>query len=238
MISIEDSIVNDKRLILQTGQAARVLSIGTSWSTIRIGARLAFDDLGVTVRGNPRFYMGVLSSPSAGLANGPLTDTTSHFVGNIDQGTSWVRATSPTRYTVASSTSAKGKKVGATVTGIATAGGQRLYSGDTTIRVIQIGEIVKGSPNFTIRLAQNTSTSTPADTTITQLETAMEAASMVAAVAYLDGEGIGDYVNVSSSDTAIAVDEGTDGSLDAICVAWSIDSPACYVSEVLFNKIA
>jgi hypothetical protein len=142
------------------------------------------------------------------------------------------------RYTAASNTNVKGKKIGNTITGIATAGGQRLISGDTSIRAVQIVEIVKGSPNFTLSVIMNNSSSTPADTSSTHLKTALESESMAAAVTYLNTLGVGAYVRVASANSALAVSEATDGYLDAVCVAWDRDFPACYVSEVLFAKVA
>lgn len=238
---IGSAIGSDERLVLRTNQAARVLSIGTNWTTLRVGARITFDDFGFTVQGNPRFFMGVMSNPASGasgLTNGPLNYVTSHFVGNVDTTQDWSRTAGPVKYTAASNLPAKGKKVGSAITGIATAAGQRMISGTTTLRTVQIVEIVKGSPNFTIRLLMNNSTSTPADTTITHLKTAMVQASMAAAVTYLDGQGIGDYTLVSSPDNTLAVNEATDGFLNAVCIGWDRDFPACYVSELLFAKLA
>lgn len=238
--SIEDSIPSDHRLVLSNGQVARVMAIGTDWTILNISARLAFGDFGANITGTPRFYMGVLANPTAGvLTNGPLNGaSTSHFVGAISQGATWTRATGPVRYSTASNASWKGKKVGATITGIGTAGDGRFMSGDTSLRVYLQVQITKGSPNFSIRHCTKTTANVPIDVTNLDLQGTCNQASPIVEVAnMMNSFGVNTYAEIASGQFSIAVNEAVDGFLNAVCVAWDRSNPVCYVSELQFVKI-
>ena len=65
-ISIVSRALSDstKRLSVANAQVARVLSFGTSWSRIRVGFHYGLTDSGGNLGSTPRFWLGLLSSPS------------------------------------------------------------------------------------------------------------------------------------------------------------------------------
>jgi hypothetical protein len=232
--SVTISTVLEKRLKLENAQWAGALSIGTSWNTIRIGARVCLADSGAAMTG-PIWALGVLSDPAVGMTNGPLTNATSHFVGQKSvAGAAWTRSTAPARYGYTSNN--RGKRVGATDTHIASATSS-WFSAVTTTRLIMMVEIIKGSPNFSLQqLVMGQTNALYADASYTHLLTAMQQGTLTAAATYLNGVQSGVYG--ASTVGAVAVDEGVNGSLNAVCAAWSFVIPACYISEVLFVKLA
>lgn len=81
--------------------AARVLAIGSSWTDIRLGWRWTIEDTGANITftgAGDQTMVGVMASPTANLSNGPLTATTSNFLGIKETSGTFVRATGPIRY--------------------------------------------------------------------------------------------------------------------------------------------
>lgn len=229
--------IEDRRLVLANAQAARVIDIGTNWTRIRIGIRGALNDSGASIAGTPRIYIGMLSSPSAGLANGPLTGSTSHFVGLVQGSATLTRNASPLAYSGVWANGSYAKKVGATITAIG--GGNVtgwLSANPSTYRNIVAAEILKGSPNFTINIiAPNLST--VHDVSLANFISAMEVSTITAMGTYLNGIYGGIY-NSSSLSGSLAVSEATNGFLDAVCVAWDKNSPVLNISDVIWAKMA
>jgi hypothetical protein len=237
--SITVSSVLDKRLVLANSQAARVLTIGNTWSRIRLGIRIAIDDLGTSILGNPKLYLGMLSNPSVGLTNGPLTDLTSHFVGTYTPGDTWTRQTGPPiHYNGIDYTNFAVKKVNAAFTvasnGTATMG---MVAVPNTTRNIIIVEITKGSPNFTIKPCYPNNSATADMSDPNWLIAAMEIGTFSSISTYLNTKtGTGSYSSVLSA--AVAVDEGVNGPLNAVCVAWDRQTPAVHISDFYWAKMA
>lgn len=227
----------DRRLVLSNSQVARVLSIGTSWNVLRIGLRLAFDDLGVTPQSVPRLFVGVLANPSAGLANGPLNAATSHFVGLITAYVAWTRVAGPPVAYTYGTFGGYGKKVGATITAVGGTSNTMYFSGTpATRRPGLIVQITKGSPNFTVELVMNSSTLVHDVPLAGNLVTAIEAGTLAQADTALEAASGGAYNSALSG--AVAVNEAVDGFLNAVCVAWNTVDPVCRISEILWRKIS
>lgn len=234
--------VLDKKLILSNSGWAGTLNIGTDWTRIRIGLRWAMQDTGANLTGTPRLWIGLLSNPSAGLANGPLGGSTSHFVGGFTSLASWIRGTTPIIHyqpTNGTALAAVVKRVGATNT-TATAPNfpMRFVSAEPgAVRVALVMDILKGSPNFTVAcIAANATTNlATGDLPLEELKIALVNSLNADVATYLTSvTGVSHAVQSNS----IAVNEGANGSLNAVCVAWNLGLGLPEFSEILFAKMA
>ena len=215
----------ERRLVLTNAQWAATMNLGTDWNTLRVGARMALDDTGGNITGTPRLYLGLTSSPTSGLTNGPLSGaSTKHFIGLITQGTQFTRSGSPLSYNVSSDLC--GTKVGNTITG-GGAAGLKLSAVPDTARIGTIVQIEKGSPNFTVRVSFFGGT--VADHTLVTMLSAMDVEDFTAAAGVL---------GQSAVSGTLAVDEATNGFFNALCVAWNRSASTLHVSEMFFSKFA
>lgn len=217
----------DRRLVLTNAQAARVLAVGSTWNSIRIGIRFAFDDTGANLTGTPNFLVGMLSNPvEAGgmLSNGPLSGAaTSHFIGIRNTDATWTRSAG--YYSIDANTFQATKKVGST-----TSNGSAVLTGQTSVmeaapatnHSIMIVFLIKGSP-WTVYFARNASTS-ETHKTQADLITALEASDPYATLGY-----------AATPQPTLTVDEATDGYLNAVCVAWDRTTPALRIADVMYS---
>ena len=213
-----------KRLILTNAQWAATIVAGTSWNRIRVACRMSLTDSGANLTGTPKLYLGMLASPAAGLTNGPLGSSTSHFVGVMPEDSTWTRLTSGGIHYQADGQHI-GKKIGSTRTHAGAAFDQRFSGAEATpFRMIYHVEIEKGSPNFTIRTAGVAAS--PVDHSLTTLISTLESSTMTGANALLTGYG--------NQNNTLAVDESADGFLNAICIGWDRTSSALHVSEMFY----
>ena len=215
-----------KRLALGNAHWAATITAGTSWNRIRVGCRVTLDDTGANRTGTPRLYMGMLSAPSAGLTNGPLNAGTSHFVGTMPDDSTWTRLPGGGG---GPSYQASGQTLGKKVAGTRTMGGASLdqrfsFDDSTPYRMILLCEIEKGSPNFTITSHSNPIP--PVDHSLVLLERCLESSSFAGAMSLLSG--------YTASSTTIAVDESSDGFLNAVCLGWSLTTSKLNVGEILY----
>jgi len=227
----------DRRLTMQNAHWASTLDIGTDWTKLRVGCRVAWDDFGYNLPGSPRFYLGVMASPNSGLANGPLGPDTSHFLGFRSNTATWIR--SAANYWRHAGNLSICKKVDATET-TATASSSLIYASiqETQNRNAFLVEIEKFSPTQAKveTVFCSASTADTGDLTKLQLITAMEQTTMAAADALLDLMTGCAYTG-SGGVATIAADESADGYWNAICVAWDRSTPICYVSDMFFAKM-
>lgn len=230
--------IEDRRLNLSNSQAARVITIGTSWTRLRVGIRFAFDDYGANILTTPRLYLGAISSPSVGMANGPLTNATSHFVGLITATATWARnAPSPVWYNLATG-SMYAKKINSTISTVAGTNVSVGVSGQPNLRRnIILVDILKGSPNFTITICMPSGVAITGDVTQSaHLAEAMSKSALTDAATYIASIETGSYVGNATG--ALAVDEGANGFLNAVCVAWDRSSPSLNISDLMWAKMA
>ena len=234
--------VNDKRLVLQNAQWAATLDIGTNWNLIRIAARFAFDDFTMDIPSSPRLYLGVIASPSSGFANGPLGNSTNHFLGMRTNASSWAHRTSPSfteDYYQFTSNSFYAKKVGATVTtqtGLSSSITFGFHpSSNRNAMVVEVEKISSSATDVRV-LAQNSASDDTGDVTLDELVGAMGTETLSDVNSYLAALTGNTYVGATLA-ASFTTDEATDGYWNAICVAWDRSTPACYVSDMLYAKI-
>ena len=230
--SVTISAVVDQRIVLGNSSWAGLLNIGNDWNTLRICFRACFDDTGANITGTPRLYIGVLSNPSVGVANGPLGGATSHFVGVRSSYATWTRNVSNTRYSGTSSGEQLVKIIGAAVTTAGATGPTSApqYSAlPSTNRSPILFEVVKGSPNYSIRSTTSIQT-TVSDKTYATLVDNMSNPDWASAASGVGAGATGAAQTIAASES--------DGILNAVCIAWDRSTPVIRISEVLISKIA
>ena len=236
--SVTIGSIVDKRLTLGNSQWAATLDMGTDWTTLRIGCRVAFDDTGTNLIVTPKHYFGVLASPASGMTNGPIGSLTSHFLGVSSVGATWTRATTvPSRIRYGSGLQIWGfrKKILTTETTLGTLF-DNWYSAEPTVaRNAMIFEVTKGTPNFTVSFIKANPAATEIDIPYSIFVDAMSLPTMANAVTYLNNTAGSGYYNEI---TTGAVSESTSGYFNSICCAWDRSVPLHYVSEMLFAKMA
>jgi hypothetical protein len=224
--------IDQKDAVLSGFQMARVLSVGSSWSTLRIGMRYSLTDAGISLGTGPELWFGLLASPSADMANGPLTATTSHFVG-VRLNLNWTRATGPVRYT---SNVDFSKRVTATTTSVPV--GSTISGADPdNIKQAIVFQMQKSGTNPNLDSVHVTSGGALIATTMTLegLKNAMNAATMADAETALDTVVAG----YSLLDTnSLSVDEAADGNLNAICIAWNSGVAQLHAGEAFFRVVS
>lgn len=237
--------VEDRRLCLSNGQVARKINLTTSsWSKLRMFFRVSVDDTGANLTGTPRFCWGFMSNPSAGVGNGPLSATTSHYVGVKTNISTWSRqsasGSAPIRYYLnTSSAMAIGTRVGTTESFTNASNFFHVSANPSTVRCGIGFEIEKITGSlYTLRGAECWANPTGmADISIDSLNVIMETEDFITALTenYTD-QGLGSYgitPNINKT-----VDEATNGYLNAIVFGWDQTTPRIRISDVMWSHIS
>lgn len=223
-IAIQNSFTDtDKRIVLGNSQWAGLLDAGTDWNIITIAGRVAFDTNTASILGTPRMYIGVLANPTSGLAEGPLNNSCTHFLGFVSNRSPWTLSNISGVNQWTGNSTLYGRKIGST---LATGGsniGWRVSAAAATNRWGFIVRITKGSPNFTVEAGYNAGTVD--DVSLASVNTSLEIQTFSSACSALS-------LNAGSQQ-AFAIDEATNGYFNSVCLAWdrSVDA-LMYVSEV------
>lgn len=217
------SSVEDAKWSITNGHWSGV--IGTSWSRVRIAMLFSLVDIG-SAPTSPNLAFGLIASPTA--SNSVLHTTTSHFLG-VRCTSALTRTAGPPPYLTG--TLFRIKKVGSTVSESASISTIR-FSYSDVIRNIWMLEFTRGSPNFTQRISVGTTALTAqTDMTPAILREALED-ELVA------DSAIQNLFYGSPPSASMAVDETTDGSLNAVHIAWNKATPAMEVSAVGYSVFA
>jgi hypothetical protein len=213
------SAVTENAIQMVNSQFARTLNFGTSWTTMRVGVRMHMSNTGGGLTA-AKFAIGFCSGTSNLFGDA----TTTHFVGAYTTGT-WAFQT--TFYNATSFAAAK--RVGSTLTTGAVLFANGAFpcgaASSTADRAAIFVDITKGSPNYSINLfvANN---AVPADMSVASFLSTMEVASPV----------LGTYTYTSAQ--TVAVNEGTDGTLDSINISWDHSTPFIEICDVAVARIA
>jgi len=240
---------DDKCLVLSNGQWAAT-GIGTSWKRLWIGIRYCLEDIGTSLTSGTGFFFGVMSNPTTDsngdLNNGYLSATPGHMAGvyNYYVSGSITRYADATRVwyytslrgiTRAGATSNLGTSLVAPMMGSIPFGTKR-YA--TILELIK--SQVASTYNLTIYSAFVTSSSDPSNwppgnLTLQQFVNAMltgnysEARYLLNSSSY-EGKGY----TVGGFFTNTPIDEGTNGPLNSIHIAWGRSSPRLAISDVCY----
>lgn len=220
----------ERRFSLGAITAARVMGIGTTWNQLRIGILSTMNTPSASISGPPIMAFGVCAD-TTNLYGEASTD---HFVGAIQQlnpfSYSYYDATH--RYLYGSFYEAK--KVGTTQT---VGGGGLAYpvyfgGWPTSERTAVFLEITKGSPNFTLQMCHKNNLDL-VDCNVAKFRSCMEAVDL-AGIRSILGTG-GHAVGTART---LAVNEGTDGDLNAVALYWERSTPEWEISEVAFRALS
>lgn len=203
-----------------TARGARKLSaiiLSEGWTRLRVGVRIKPSDSGANLTGTPRFGLGLCAGSSNILGDA----TPDHFVGIITNDATWTRSTSQTRYTVNPVDIAKN------VDGVLTTG-----SSISTTLVLTTGfwklllvDITKGSPNFTVNMVLF-----PNANSTTDASEANFLAKMM--------DDVPAFTNhTAGSAQTIAVNEGTDGTLDHVNFWWD-NATAMNLADIAVRRFS
>jgi hypothetical protein len=216
--------VQDVRAGLDNSTLRRLMSIGSNWSNIRIGLRISMQDPGVDLTSTPIFAVGVCSGTANPFNNGSATTT--HWVGARTNMPTWTRQTSPINwYAVGNNIVLPSKRVGTTFTdGTIVLGGWTFQIG-TDKRHCVFLDITKGSPNFTINLFVKS------DLTDFDVSKDLFLQQVALSSPTITGHGWG-------TARTLAVDEASDGYLDAVNVSWDRSSPKFELSDIAIVRFA
>lgn len=223
------SSVVDKRIQLSNSNFARLWSstLGTSWTKIRLACRFSITDSGGNITGDPRWAFGIQSGTNLFMSAGGPT----HWCGFLSDNASWGRSTSGgfVVYTIDVATGgAPAKKINTTVT----AGGAFgtiapiITEAGQAFRSVFLLDITKGSPNFTFANIRVRSNSTVSDVDLTTFLTEIEVASPTFA-----NHG-------SNGSSTVAIDEGTNGSFNAVGIAWNKSAAMIELSDLAVVKLS
>lgn len=230
------SAIDDNRLCLTASSGARLM-LPANWSTVRLGFRMTIDDNGAfgANPAGPRGYLGLLASPSAGLANGPVGSSCSNFVGYawggaLFQGNGWNRATTPSVYYGTPGLYATTKVGGSSGNG---SGLGILLSANPDIRPMVIIQIDRGNPSYTATLICVTGVNGLFDIPYADALVAMGSATPRD---YLNsicgGTALNGYADLIVS--GLTVDEVTNGLPNALVFGWEHSETTWRISEALF----
>lgn len=219
MANVILDVSGEKEVVMTNAYFGRkpVPVIFSSWTTLRVALFYKVNDSGANITGTPRFGFGLCSGTTNILGDA----TTTHFVGAITNAATWTRATGPIRY-VDGSAWVPSKKVGSTLT-TGTTFGTAFHH--TTVLQTAFVDITKGSPNYSLRVFVPSSNTAPVQT-LTDFNTQ----SVLASPAFTS-------CNYLAAQT-VAVDEATDGTLDAACVWWNQTVPTIQIAAWRVFKIA
>lgn len=235
MIGIDTITVGgteDRRLVLQNAMVGR--KIDASWNTLLVGIRCSFEFAATNIF-SPQIRLGVMTTPTASMANGPLSASgAEHFVG-IGTQDSIVKTRSTTTINNYGGAGLRQMKiVDGTVTEN-TSASSWVWTAEDDNRWPLFVEIIKGSPNFTVTACFWNQVQLNVDISKAQFLTAMGSASIAAVDTYMDGLTTNSY---NTASTTFAVNEGTDGTLDSICLAWDRAFPKLYVNDFAYRVLA
>lgn len=239
-VAIEDGYIEsevDKRLVLAPGAFGAKMSIGTDWNTIHIAARVAFSGSG-GLSGTPKFFIGVMNTPTAGMANCPALsdgDANTHAWYLRTNSSTWIDSANEYIWTANSGFAWCKNEAGSETTMSTNLFGTSDYVSkqpDLVRSNIILAVRKSAGPNIDAG-AVIPSASTLFDKSFDQLKAAMAQATMAAA-----STSIGNSQYDESVGTPDPYDEATYGDLDTLFVGWDQFAASCYVSELLYVKIA
>lgn len=200
--------------------AARLVDLGT-WNVLRLGILWSIRQDSPITAIDPTVAFGFCS----GTANTFGDASATHFVGlSMDKNTVW----SVSGNFLDTDVLTPVKQVGAVLTSGTTLTGTNLVFANTTssnVRSMTMLELTKGSPNYSFR-AFRRSVATEADVTPEEFTAQMEAGA----------PSLTNHAFVGPQ--TLAVNEGVDGTLDAVSVYWSLTTSSMEISDIQVVRVS
>lgn len=220
----------DQRIAIINGELLRKIAILDTWAVMRIAIRYMLNGT-AAVTGNPNMFLGMTHDQDLGY----LSANPPHAVGIHTGATSSITySSSMFGVTWRGTKKVAGVSTGTVTDATAFASNALGYTpGDVLKRGMVVLEITKGSPNFSLQVAHCVNSgSANVDITQAQMLTAIESSTMAGAATAWSLDGA--ITNI----VTLAVDETTDGVLNAICVGWDRSVPQMELSEIRFRKVS
>lgn len=225
---------SEKRMLLGNDSVGSFLQVGSGWRTIRVGMRASFTDLGSSPGLGPRFWFGMMTTPNSGFTNHPIAGNCENFVGFTARNDSnWTRNAGPPVYYSGLIITPHRIVQGLPTNG---SGTSTLASVDPDRRLCYIASIAKGSPNFEVfSVHPNAGSVANAlldyDPSPVQVENAFRqrSASEIIAVLGVNTGSASSYAAGTASN--FAIDEGVNGELTTLCLAWNSSAFQVRVSD-------
>ena len=218
--------VDDVRAALSNSTLRRLLSIGTNWTKVRVGIRWSILNTAADITSAPFLAVGVCAGTANPVNNGSAT--TDHFLGVRTTTTTWQIKPGPYYVGDVTYSLRASKRVGTTWTN--TSGTNNLWYAWYVIpgqRQMLFVYILKGSPNFTISVLSVSTISGTADVSQADFFDKVVLAS--------PGNWNGHYLATGNT---VAVDEATNGYLNAVNVAWHRSNPKVEISDLAVVRLA
>ncbi len=214
--------VDDKRIVLANGQFARLLPSGISWDKIRVAIRYTFNAT-ASISGTPRFWFGLCS----GTTNQVLDAATTNFFGCVSNTTTWTYyAASGISMAYFGVTTYPMKRVGTTNTQMSSFTCYHPASG-TSVRRVFIGDITRGSPNYSFTPFGTSNTGNNNTVDITQ-DLFLQIAAMPIP-SYSQHANLGNFSG--------ACDE-VPGAFDAVNIGWDQTVAQLEICDLAITKLA
>lgn len=231
LVRIIGGSINQQCLELNRSHIARYMEIGPEWSKLRIGVLWAVNASGAgNITGTPRLGVGVCSD----LSNPYGSLVPDHWVGALSNSATWGDNTNvygATSFSTGFSINAAKVVAGTTTINASAIGGCSIASTPGSRISAMVVEISKLGANFSIRNIYPTDTPAAQITTSESLRTATEAAVM-AALKTTSGSSY----TLGTAQT-IAVDEASDGLLNAININFNISQISLQIYDLFYAKM-
>lgn len=213
-----------------TRRIGRALTIGSSWTTLRIGLRWACIDTGANISSTPSFAFGVTTNPTNGFTNVPNGGSAHSCYLASSGGSTWTRSTGPVKYTV--NVLPVWNNAGSFHLGT---GSNLFISANPDVRLAWVLEFQKNVPsagNLQISFAEPSQVSDVVDVPYSTMESAMNAATMANVRTTLGYSGA--IITQPSNQLSASLSD-----LTAVFTSWNGAPPTpVEVSEVLLRVLA
>jgi hypothetical protein len=227
-----------KSLVISQSQVARTMDIASGWGKLRIGATLALDGPEASIGGTPRLMMGL----SNGVSNLPFSSTPGHFLGMRTNITTMGYSSSFRSYALGDDECQLYHNAGGVVTtkdiSIVSVGNMGL-SDATAVYDEGAGN---GLSTFYLDFERVDATTMrillASQRVLTGGNQGMKEEKFKESMTLEDIEDANVFgTQIATLPRSMTFDEGTDGVLDSICIAW--DQPYdLEISRVAFARLA
>lgn len=227
------SSASDKRIVLSNSQFARALPFGTNWNALQLGIRFSMRDTGANITGSPQFWVGLCSGNSNLVGDA----STTHFVGANWNAATWTR-TAVSYHTSALNSPFPAKRVNTTVTRGTTLGTSwgcgNQSAANNADRTMFFVRITKGSPNFSFLAFLRAATGMTGGGAVAPTDLTFDE--------FMEHMGnLGTSVRTNYTFTGaqtLAVNEGSDGSLDHLNISWDRSTPQIEICDIAVARVS
>lgn len=209
MATIIQSVASEKAAEMTNSTWARPIAIPSNWTKLRVGVRCRCNDLGFGPSGTPRFAVGLSNGTTNIIGDASAT----HFVGVITDTVTWQYSGGTNGVYFGISPKPYKQVNGVDTFGTALSADARLqFLATNTSCCFWFIEIIKGSPNYTFNIFANIAAVVGGGgPTAGQFLSNLQAAA----------GGCVQTSHAYGTSQTLAVNEGANGTLNAVNVWWN-----------------